>query len=258
MLIISAIQFKPTLAKCQADVRNNFRRCLPLIDTAVDLGSNLIVLPELFLTGYGFHSKEQAYFASEPSNGPTFREMRSIAADCDAYVAFGYLETEGGIFYNSGMMIDPKGDVVCKYRKVNLWGNDFLWATPGDITPQVVTTDFGNLSMVICRDIRSKIPHNIPRKASATPFFKNTKPDIVALCANWGKGGFPSTTWMDYSTNRNCVLVVSNRYGIEHNDGQELDFGTGGSAIIEPDWSIHTNGLEFGKDCTVTAALEEK
>ena len=256
MIILSAVQFKPNLAHNMADVHNNLRRCEPLIHDAWKVGSQLVVFPELFLTGYAFTDSTQAASVAERKDGPTFRTMRDIAIQLDCYVAYGYVESDGNRLYNSAQIIGPDGVAYCQYRKVNLWGNDFLWATPGASVPDVVRTPFGNLSVVICRDIRAKIPDNIPRVAS-TSFFDTKKPDIVAACANWGKGGFPSTSWMDFAANHKCSLVVANRYGVEQNNGYELDFGCGGSIIIEKDWNVHTAGLKFNNDCVVTAVMEK-
>lgn len=256
MLIISAVQFSPKFARGPADVNDNFKKCEPLIHDAWKMGSQLVVFPELFLTGYSFKSTSEAAMVAEKYDGLTFRHMRMVAVELSAYVVYGYVEADSLGLYNSASIIDPQGNVACRYRKVNLWGNDFLWAKPGSDTPKIINTEFGTLSTVICRDIRAKIPGNIPRTASSKLFFEDEHPEIIAACANWGKGGFPSTTWMDFATNHGCTLVVANRYGIEVNDDFEQDFGCGGSIIIEKDWNLHTNGLKFNKDCVVTANLE--
>lgn len=255
MFIISAVQYRPDLANSEAEVKNNFRRLGPLIDIIYNSGSQFIVFPELFLTGYSFLNPEQAGVVSESSTGPTFRAMRNLAVDLNAYVSYGYIESHHNQLFNSATMISPQGEAVAKYRKVNLWGNDFLWATPGDSPPPIVNSEYGPLSLVICRDIKARIPSNIPRTASV-PFFNGVKPKYIAACTNWGKGGFPSTSWMDFATNHKCTLVLANRWGEEKNGGFTQDFGNGGSIIIEPSWKVHTNGLSFNQDCVVTAALE--
>ena len=257
MIILSAIQYKPTLAKCSADVRANFRDCEPHIHDAWKMGSQLVVFPELFLTGYSFLNPLEASSVAEKWNGQTFRDMRDVAMELDSYVAYGYLEADGNHLYNSAVLIDPKGSVASKYRKVNLWGNDFLWATPGSEVPSIIETDFGTLSNIICRDIRARIPSNIPRVANTIPFYAEEKPQFIAACTNWGKGGFPSTSWMDFSVNNQCTLILANRHGIEQNGAFSNDFGHGGSVIIEPNWKVHTNGLKFNENCVVSAALEE-
>jgi predicted amidohydrolase len=257
MHILSAIQFRPRLATCLADVQDNFRKCESLIQRARDVGSSLIVFPELALTGYSFLSPEEAGRVGERRDGLTYRAMASVASDLKAYVAWGYVEFDGGKLYNSSSLVDPDGRIVSRSRKLNLWGNDFLWATPGSGVPAVAETDLGLLSLSICRDLRDKVPQNVPRTASREPgMFKGRPVDIVAACTAWGKGGFPSTTWMDFAVNNSCTLVVANRWGEERSGSFVQDFGHGGSAIIRPDWRVQTGGLAFGEDCVVSAPHE--
>jgi predicted amidohydrolase len=256
MNIISSIQYKPRLATCQADVADNIRRAEPLLGISANLGSTFVCFPELAFTGYSFLNRSEAEAVSEPMFGPTYVKMSQFARQSQSYVIYGYVERNGDRLHNACIIINPIGELISNYRKINLWGNDFLWATPGASAPSIIPTPYGLISAVICRDIKSKIPQNI-NKVASEPFFPTEKPEILFLCANWGKGGFPATPWMDYSLNNECTVVVSNRYGIECNKDFENDFGQGGSLIIQPNWTVHTNGLVFNADCIVTAALEE-
>ena len=241
-----------------AEVGQNYRQCEPLIQHVARLGSQFVVFPELCFTGYSFLSKDEAARVCEKQDGPTFRFMRGVAQELQAYVSWGYVETDGTNLYNSATLVDPSGIVLTAYRKVNLWGNDFLWATPGLESAPVVETEFGHTSIVVCRDLRNKIPQNIPRVASkSVPLFGGQKLDLVAASVNWGKSGYPSTSWMDFAADQHCILVIANRWGAESGShGYEQDFGHGGSIIIEPNWKCHTDGINFNSDCVVTANTE--
>jgi predicted amidohydrolase len=255
MLIASTIQFAPKLSFSAAEVKENIKKAVPLIDAAGSQGSELIVLPELAFTGYCFTDPSEAFRVAERQDGYTYQVLKELAESYSAYIAYGFVEAIGDKLYNSCNVISPEGIIIDNYQKTNLWGCDFLWATSGNKAPRIIKTDFGTMSTVICRDIKASIPGNIPRLAAKnTPFFKKT-PNVIAACTNWGKGGFPSNTWMDFAANNQCHLIISNRYGIEKNSGLEHDFGSGGSIIIEPSWKIHRNGLKFNQDCCVTASL---
>jgi len=258
MSIFSAVQFNPQLAKSMAEVNFNYRQCEPLIHQASQLGSQFIVFPELCFTGYSFLSKEEAAKVCEKSDGPTFRFMRGVALELQTYVSWGYIETDGTNLYNSATLVDPKGKVLTGYRKVNLFGTDFLWATSGFESAPVVSTEFGATSIVVCRDLRNKIPQNIPRTASKTvPLFGTQKLDLVAASVNWGKGGYPANSWMDFVADNHCTLIIANRWGKEETSfGYKQDFGQGGSMVIEPNWKCHTGGIQFYKNCVVTATTE--
>lgn len=259
MINLSAIQFRPTLAFEPAGVSLNARRSEDLLREASNLGPSLMVLPELSFTGYSFTNRDQAIGVAEKQNGKTFRYISDIAKQLDVYICWGYVEIDGDNLYNSGSMCDNTGKLVLSYRKINLWGTDFLWATPGKEHPKTIETDFGTISIIICRDLRDRIPQNIPRLSSeGKRIFGSKKPNITAAMVNWGKGGFPSTTWMDFAANNKTTLVVANRWGSEKNDSFEQDFGQGGSCIIEKNWRVHTNGLKFSKDCVVSGIVPEE
>lgn len=246
----------PTMAFSRAEVTSNLRRSEALLNQAGRLGAELIVMPELFATGYSFLSPEQAASVAEGREGPTFRFMAAAAVELEAYLAWGFLEADGSSLYNSSAMVGPDGKLVLASRKMNLWGNDFLWASPGRFPPPVVQTEIGMMSSVVCRDVRNHIPSNLPRNASNKLF--ETQPDVVALHAAWGKGGFPATQWMDMAADVGCVLAVANRWGLEKNGDFEQDFGQGGSIIIDRDWTTRTDGLAWGKDCVVCARVETR
>ncbi len=257
MGIFSSIQFQPKLATSPADVRDNFRRLEPLIHRAAAMGTEFLVLPELCLTGYSFLEPSEAARVCEFQNGPTFRAMVGVAQELKTYLSWGYVEADNGTLFNSSTLVDPDGRILTSYRKVNLWGSDFLWATPGISSAPVVETEFGSTSIVICRDLRDKIPSNIPRiAATSVPLFGSQKLDLVAANLNWGKSGYPSTSWMDFVANHRCTLIVSNRWGTENGSRNYVqEFGQGGSIIIEPSWKCHTGGMNFSHDCVVTAAI---
>lgn len=256
MNILSCVQFQPRFARCPADVSDNVRRSAPLIHEAGRVGSQLIVFPELAFTGYSFLDRDQAAAVAEALDGMTFRAMRAVAVELKAYVAWGYVESAEGRLHNSCSMVGPDGALVSSYRKINLWGNDFLWASPGREPAPIVQTELGRTSVIICRDLRDKVPTNIPIMASKKPqpFWKAQKVDVVAACLNWGKGGFPSTTWMDFAADNECTLAVANRWGAEENGTFRQSFGQGGSCVIRPDWTVHTGGLKFNQDCVVSAS----
>jgi predicted amidohydrolase len=255
-LIVSVVQFNPRLAKCHADVIDNFRKLKPLISQAHDMGTNFLVFPELCLTGYSFLNLDEAMLVAENQNGPTFRFMQNVAVNMKSYVSWGYVRIDPKTrrLHNSATMISPQGEIISCCDKINLFSTDFLWSKPGIEPAPIVQTDLGLLSVVICRDLRDKIPKNIPRLSSDdSSIFNGKKVDVVAACVNWGKGGFPSTSWMDFVADNSCVLAVANRWGKEANGSFSQNFGQGGSAIIEPNWTIHTGGLKFNADCVVTA-----
>lgn len=132
------------------------------------------------------------------------------------------------------------------YRKANLWGNDFLWAKEGRENPPVAQLaqrdgKVKKVGLLICRDARDMKDEHWDN------FYESGDADFVCFSANWGNGGFPSITWIQFSKNNQCCLVVSNRHGREANN----EFGEGGICVIHPDGDINVEGLRWNEDCIV-------
>ena len=252
MSILTAIQYKPRFATCPADVSDNFRRCENLVAQAAALGSEVIVFPELAFTGYSFLSQDDAVRIAERDDGPTFQRMSKLAKTLKCYVAWGFVESDGEFLYNSSSLVSPDGEKLLTNRKVNLWSNDFLWATPSEDLPAIVQTNLGWMSVVICRDITDRVPKGIGRSG----IFSGRKVDLVAAPVNWSGSGFPATEWMEFSQNNSCALVVANRWGTEENRSFKHDFGQGGSAVIGKDFKPHIGGMKFNDNAVVTAMVD--
>lgn len=247
---VAAVQFAPTFG----DKMGNLRRMAHLVKQAADGGAQLIVLPELATTGYSFMSADEARPYAEPIHPDmlTFKSMRVLAESFHVHIAWGMVEVDAGTneLYNSQVLVAPDGTWV-KYAKINRWGNDFLWARPGRANPPVMkTVIFGQewkIGLLICRDIRDK------KDDKWKSFYEKGDADIVAMSANWGDGGFPSVSWMDFVEDNKTTLIVSNRYGKESCN----DFGEGGVCVIEHPDRVVSVGLRWFEDCIVFAEIGE-
>ena len=250
MSILAAIQYKPRFATCPADVSDNFRHCEHLVSQAGALGAEVIVFPELAFTGYSFLSWEDAMAVAEHRDGPTFQRMASMAKILKCHVTWGFVEIDGELLHNSASIVNPSGELILTSRKMNLWGNDFMWATPADDLPGVVQTELGWMSTVICRDLTDKVPK------SSRGIFSGRKVDLVTAPVNWSGNGFPATDWIEFSQNNSCALIVANRWGIEENRSFRHDFGQGGSVVLGKDANPHIGGLKFGDNAVVAAMID--
>jgi predicted amidohydrolase len=88
---------------------------------AASQGAELLLLPELFLSGYNIG--DQAQSLAEPDNGPSAAAASRIAADTGIAIVYGYPERSPEGVYNSALMVDRTGKPVANYRKTHLWGN---------------------------------------------------------------------------------------------------------------------------------------
>ena len=215
-----------------------------IVDSA-KRGAKLIVLPELVTCGYSFLSSTEARpFAEKPDEGRTWLYVKTLCERLGVYVAYGYMEAGPvGTYYNSQALMGPQG-LLANYRKANLWGNDFIWATAGTDSPPIVDVEGRKVGLLICRDVRDK-------SDSMSSLYELGDADLVAFSANFGDGGFPSGTWVRFAKDNGVFLLVSNRYGQEQNN----NFGEGGICVISPQGKVHCDGLKWSEPCIVYADI---
>jgi predicted amidohydrolase len=119
---------------------------------AFDAGAQLVVLPELAVSGYVV-DPATAREVSEPVAGPALDRMTRIAAAHHGLVAYGFCEREGTRLFNSVVVAGADGPVL-HYRKLHLFDREKSVYSPGDLGLPVVETRFGILGVCICYDLR--------------------------------------------------------------------------------------------------------
>lgn len=149
-MIISCLQTNPT----KVDTQSNLDR---VEEALADLDADLLVLPELFASGYFFDSTEQACALAEPvPDGPTVRRLESWAKATGATIVAGLPERDGDKIYNSAAVVAPNG-WLGTYRKTHLYYEETLHFAPGDTGfPVWTVTDRARksyrLGVMVCFD----------------------------------------------------------------------------------------------------------
>lgn len=150
---------KITLAQFESklcDPPANVVKAIPMIRQAGLDGSDMIMFPEMFTTGYelsivGPRITELA----EPVNGPTITALREAAKQAGVYVVAPitlYHDDLPGVPFNSAVLIDREGNVAGVYDKQHLWALERFYFRGGNGTP-VFQTDFGTIGIMICYDM---------------------------------------------------------------------------------------------------------
>ncbi len=117
-----------------------------------DAQADLIVLPELFATGYVFLSKGELEALAEPyPNGRTVQALAKVAKDRRMTLVAGFPEKADGMLYNSAAVVTPDGPAAC-YRKIHLYKEEKLLFTPGDTPFPVVDIGMAKIGVMICFD----------------------------------------------------------------------------------------------------------
>jgi predicted amidohydrolase len=131
------------------DKEANQRKILSLI------GENcfdLLVLPELALTGYAMPSRAKTgELAEEFAAGATFEFFHDVARQQDGAIVFGFAERAGDKLYNSAALVCPDGTAYL-YRKTHLFDLEKQWFDPGDTGFRVFEFRGARIGIMICFD----------------------------------------------------------------------------------------------------------
>uniref|UniRef100_A0A182NSJ8 omega-amidase n=1 Tax=Anopheles dirus TaxID=7168 RepID=A0A182NSJ8_9DIPT len=101
----------------------NISNAITQIRLAKNHGARLIILPECFNSPYS--ATEFARNAEEIPSGETSVALARVAAELGVYLVGGtYPEREGTNLYNTCPVFGPKGELLCKYRKMHLYDID--------------------------------------------------------------------------------------------------------------------------------------
>jgi predicted amidohydrolase len=119
---------------------------------AFDQGADVVVLPELIVSGYTTSAGTLAS-AAEALHGPTVGAWIDVARRADGLIVGGLCERDGSDLFNSAVLVDGRG-VVAHYRKLHLFDREKEVFTPGDRGLPVVETRVGRLGLCICYDLR--------------------------------------------------------------------------------------------------------
>ncbi|MBI2265578.1 MAG: acyltransferase [Armatimonadetes bacterium] len=203
------------------------------------LSYDLLILPELFNSGYLFRSVEEVRTVAEPvPDGPTTRWLREHAK---GVVVAGIPEREGNHLYNSAVVVGPK-EYFGKYRKIHLFSEENRWFEPGNRTPPVFDLGKAKIGVMICFDwIFPETARTLALQGA----------EIICHPAN------PVLPYCPQSMPTRCLenrvfSVTCNRTGVEERGGKALRY-IGQSQITAPDSTILTRA---GEDEITATVLE--
>ena len=115
-------------------------------------GADLVVLPELVVTGY-VADRERLLPLAEAVDGPSFEAWREVAAQAGGVVVGGFCETGRDGIYNSAIAVGPQG-LLLHYRKAHRFAAEKDCFLPGDLGFPVASTPVGRLGICVCYDLR--------------------------------------------------------------------------------------------------------
>lgn len=132
----------------------NLERIKGYVTAAAKRGADIILFPELALTGYenGPGAKMHKENA-ETIPGPSTNALAELTHKLGVYVIVGMPEQSSedpDVFYNSAAVIGPEG-VIGSYAKLMPFGNEMRWCQKGE-KPFAFDTPWGLVGVGICFD----------------------------------------------------------------------------------------------------------
>jgi len=225
-------RFKIALAQIsckQGNKAENIAKIRKNISKAKKQGAELVVFPEMSLTGYVI--KDEVYDLAERIPGPSTKIIEDLAKKNDMHIIFGMPETSPdteATLHNSAVLVGPDG-YIGKYRKMYLPTHSIFeekrYFRPG-YEVAVFDTKLGKLGFIICYDIYFPEVTRLTRLKGARL--------IVCISASPGvRRSYFETLTLARAIENTAYFAYVNLAGIE--DGLQF---WGGSRLVGPNGRV--------------------
>ncbi|HEU0136510.1 MAG TPA: carbon-nitrogen hydrolase family protein [Flavobacterium sp.] len=156
----AAVQTSPVFL----NVDKTIDKAISFIAEASSNGAQLVAFPEVFVSGYPYWNwimtpvqgskwYEQLYRNSVTVNGPEIKRICDAAVQYNIHIVIGLNERgeSFGEIYNTNLIIDDKGIIVGKHRKlVPTWAEKLTWTSGDGSSLKVYKTDIGPIGTLAC------------------------------------------------------------------------------------------------------------
>lgn len=207
------------------DVAANLQRLDTAAGSAAAGGADLLVTPELFVTGYDIGE-----LIPDLAKQDLLSPIRAIAKAHRIAVVAGLPEETDGSVYNTAYFVDELGRIAGRHRKAHLFGElDRRYFTAGDGAVSVVSYRGVKVAMMICYDV--EFPETVRMAALSGSHL------IVVPTAQMEPFTFVAEHLVRTRAWENQVYLAY----VNH-DGKEGDtVYVGGSSIVAPNGDILAN-----------------
>ena len=232
------------------DVESNLEKHLEFIKQAKEAKADLLVFPELSLTGYVLQDLVASVAHKPTEEDPVFRHLLKASQDLDLVVGFVDEDTRHRFYIASAYL--SGGRVIHVHHKVYLptyglfdEGRFFAW---GDAV-RAFDTRFGRVGLLICEDFwHASPPYLLWLDGADIMIFTSASPGRGLT----DKEKLESARWVErvnraYASMFTSFVAHTNRVGYE--DG--LLFW-GGATVCDPNGELQVLGPYFEEALTVT------
>ncbi|MEO0233889.1 MAG: nitrilase-related carbon-nitrogen hydrolase [candidate division WOR-3 bacterium] len=229
-------QYKVGFAQLKIEHKQVEKNLDKIIKITKESSFDLLVFPELSLSGYAFENKNELKKLSFKKDDKIFDDLVYLCEKDSKTIVLGFSEKEKNDLYNSAIAITSSGKRYV-YRKTHLFFNEKKLFRKGDTGFFVIDVDGMKIGMMICFDW-------IFPEAARTLALKGA--DILA---------HPSNLVMPYCQNAMITRSLENRiYSVTANRiGKEKEYKfTGQSQIVSPQGEIIFRAKERDENIFIT------
>jgi predicted amidohydrolase len=192
------------------------------------VAADLVVLPELFATGYSFRDRAEAISLAEPfEGGPTVRRLLAWSERTGGVVVAGFAERNGDRVHNSAAVVAAGRPLAC-YRKVHLFAFERDVFDAGDGPFPVVEHAGLRVGTMVCFDwIFPEVARSLALAGA----------DVIAHPSNlvlpWCQRAMPLR-----ALENGVYTATANRVGREHRTPRPALAFTGASLVAGPSGEV--------------------
>jgi len=205
---------------CYKNKKQNINKLRRMLESATEIGE-MVLLPELFSTGYVFSDPSEIHALAEVIvGGYTLSELQALASEFDTLLVAGIAEKMGDGYFNSVVVVSSSG-LRTSYRKISQTNMDKQYFSRGhDLAIfSLAGITFG---VVICFDIW--FPEIVREYAKRGV-------DVLLHPANFG-GSQSHVIARARAIENNLWVATCNRIGNEKIVGMDANY-CGGSRVID-------------------------
>lgn len=199
-LTIATIAFTP-----HDQMKENIDRVKELIVELKESNDDidLIIFGEMILSEYKME-KEYIRQNALNINSELMMKLRTLCSELRINLTFGFSEEEEGLYYNSQILIDRTGRIICVHRKSNLTAGENRVFVKGDRFITFTELEGVKIALSICYDLFG---------SGCRSLLKENAPDLlIHSLADPQNGHFVTGVNGRLST---CNYVSANRYARE-------------------------------------------
>ena len=138
----------------QPDLQANLQQINRYLNQAASLGVDLVVFPELGLTGYPPQDIDSLYYVDQSKTENALAELRRRARELGVALAVGAAwRDEERVWRNRAFFIDERGEILATYDKIQQTSHERKFFVDGECLSTFVWRGL-RLGMLICMDMR--------------------------------------------------------------------------------------------------------